>query len=98
MMTNQQKAELIKPWINPEERITVDFTDLKNLNAEVSGCTENVVHLLFQEAFPHMKERVTVPLRNVDVEEDPFHYTRDPQSPIQSRLRLRIDQKGPEGL
>ena len=97
-MTNQQKAEQIKPWINPEERVTVDFTDVRDLNAEVSGCTDNVVHLLFQEAFPHIKERMTVPLRNVHVEEDPFHYTRDPDSPIQSRLRLRIDQKGPKGL
>ena len=74
-MTNQQKAEQIKPWMNPEERRTVDFTDVRALNADVTGCTDNVVHLLFQEAFPHMKERMTVPLRNVHVEEDPFHYT-----------------------
>ena len=97
-MTNHQKAELIKPWINPEERVTVDFADVKGLNAEVSGCTDNVVHLMFQEAFPHMKERVTVPLRSLDVQEDPFHYTRDPEAPIKARLQLRIDQKSPEGL
>jgi hypothetical protein len=97
-MTNQQKADLIKPWVNPEERVTVDFQDITGLNAQVSGCTPNVVNLLFQEAFPHMKEEVTIPLRNVQIDEDPYHYTRDPDVPIQSRLRLRIDQKRPEGI
>lgn len=97
-MTNEQKSELIKPWVNPEERVTVDFTDVTGLNAQVLGCTENVVHLIFQEAFPHMKERTTVPLSQVSVGEDPYHYTRDPDSPIQSRLRLRIDEKAPEDL
>lgn len=97
-MTNQQKAELITPWINPEERVTVDFEDVQGLNAEIAGCTQNVVHLLFQEAFPHMKKQVTIPLRKIQIEEDPYHYTRDPDVPIQARLRLRIHQNRPEGL
>lgn len=91
-MTNEQKAELIKPWINPEERVTVDFQDAQGLNAQIAGCTNNVVHLIFQEVFPHMKERVTIPLRKLEVDEDPFHYNRDPTAPIQNRLRLRVDQ------
>ncbi len=97
-MTNSQKAELITPWINPEERITVDFTDVQGLNAQVSGCTKNVVHLIFADTFPHMKDRVTIPLRYIEVGKDKYHYTRDPKSPLQSRLRLRIEQKRPDGL
>lgn len=97
-MTSQEKANLIQPWINPEERISVDFSDVRGLNAIVEGCTENVVHLIFQETFPHLKERVTIPLRMVTVDEDPYHYTRDPNTPIQRRLRLRVKQNRPEGL
>jgi hypothetical protein len=97
-MTNQEKAKPIGPWVNPNERITVNFTDMTGLNAQVAGCTENVVHLIFQEAFPHMKERVTIPLGNVTVQEDHGHYTRDPTTPLQWRLRLRIDQPRPEGV
>ncbi len=97
-MTNREKAERIKPWINPEERVTVDFQDVQGLNVEVMGCTEHVVHLILQKPFPHMKERITVPLRMVEVEEDPYHYTRDPDSPIQNRLRLRVDLQGPPWL
>ncbi|MDR4493497.1 MAG: hypothetical protein AB7P17_00210 [Nitrospirales bacterium] len=97
-MTNQEKAELIRPWVNPNERITVDFTDVQGLNALVEGCTENVVHLTFQETFPHLKERITVPLRIVTVDEDPYHYTRDPRHTIQNRLRLHVEQNQPEGL
>lgn len=97
-MTNKEKAALIAPWVNPEERVTVDFDDVQGLNAQVTGCTSSVVHLIFQGPFPHMKERVTVPLRAVRVDEDSGHYTRDPHTPLQSRLRLRIHQKRPEGL
>ena len=97
-MTNSQKAKLITPWINPDERITVDFTDVQGLNAQVSGCSEHVVDLIFQDSFPHMKDQVTIPLGNVHVGEDRRHYTRDPRSPLQWRLRLRVDQKRPDGL
>lgn len=97
-MDNKDKADLIKPWINPEERVTVDFNNRSGLNAQIDGCTNNVVHLIFQEVFPHMKERVTIPLRNVEVDEDPFHYNRDPTTPIRNRLRLRINQTYPDVL
>jgi len=95
-MTDSEKSALITPWINPEERITVDFTDARDLNAQVSGCTEHVVHLIFADSFPHMKDNVSIPLRNVEVGEDRNHYTRDPKTPLQWRLRLRVNQKRPE--
>ena len=98
VMTNHEKAKLIEPWINPAERVTVDFNDVTGLNAEVFGCTENVVYLLFQETFPHMKEQITIPLRAVQVEEDDTHYTRDRDAPLQWRLRLRVNQNRPEGI
>ncbi len=97
-MDNQRKVDVIKPWIKPEERVTVDFKDAHGFNAQIAGCTSNVVHLIFQDAFPHMKERVTIPLRNIEVDEDPFHYNRDPSAPIRNRLRLRIDQNRPDNL
>ena len=97
-MDNQRKADLLKPWINPEERITVDFKDAQGLNATIAGCTDHVVHLIFQEAFPHMKEHLTIPLRHVEVDEDPYHYNRDPTTTIRNRLRLRIAQNRPEDL
>lgn len=98
-MTNHEKAKLIAPWVNPAERITVDFKDVTGLNAEVFGCTENVVYLLFQETFPHMKEQITIPLAEVRVDKDHEHYTRDPEAPVlQWRLRLSVDQNRPEGL
>jgi uncharacterized membrane protein YtjA (UPF0391 family) len=34
----------------------------------------------------------------VQVEEDPYHFTRDPHMPIQAELRFRIHPKRPEGL
>ncbi len=97
-MTIQKKINFIAPWINPAERITVDFKDVTGLNAEVFGCTENVGYLLFQEAFPHMKKHVTIPRKAMRVVEDHGHDTRDPDAPLQWRLRLRVNQNRPEGI
>lgn len=38
--SNQQKAAAIREWINPEERVTVQFEDQRDLSAEVTGCTD----------------------------------------------------------
>ena len=35
---NLQKAASIRQWINPEERVTVDFENEHDLNAEVIEC------------------------------------------------------------
>ncbi len=44
-MTNHEKRKTIIPWIDPEERVTVHFLDEKDLNAEVTGTTEELVDL-----------------------------------------------------
>lgn len=73
------KYEVIHPWINLEERVTVDFVDEKNLNAIVMHCTHDYVNLAIQMRFPHMKQHITVPLSNVELGEDRTKYTRDPE-------------------
>ena len=51
--SNQEKAAMIKKWIDPEERVTVHFDDQRNLNAEVTGCTDQLVFLSFRRSARH---------------------------------------------
>ena len=96
-MDNQEKADLIAPWIDPDERVTVDFEDERDLNAEVTGCTTELVDLSLETNFPHVRQTVSVPLGNVEVAEDRSKYTRDPDKPVQrGRLSLVIKGKRPE--
>jgi len=95
-MDNAAKEKLIAAWIDPNERVTVDFVDEKNLNAEVTGCSKDVVDLALETAFPHLRQELTFPLGRVEVGEDSGRYTRDPDRPLRyGRLRLSIDQKRP---
>ncbi len=96
--TNQEKVRAIRGWIDPDERVTVDFLDERNLNAEVVDCTDEIVELAVDTPVPHLRQKVNVPLRQVTVGEDPWHYTRDPTKPLRrSRLRLIIDHARPRG-
>jgi len=98
MMDGQEKAKLIQPWINEEERVTVDFVNEKDLNAKVIDCTDQVVELELETAAPHMKQRLILPLREIQVGEDRSHYTRDPDEPVRhSRLRISSRQERPKG-
>lgn len=72
-MTNQEKQKKIVPWINPEERITVNFLDAQDLNAELMGCSDQSVDLSIETRVTHMKQRIAVPLSRVIVSEDPSH-------------------------
>ena len=95
-MDNASKQATIRQWIDPEERVTVDFLDEKDLNAVITGCTAEHVDLLIQTRFPHLKQHVCVPLGKVVVGEDPTHYTRDPEKPLRyARLWLIISQNRP---
>ena len=93
-MDNATKLEVIRQWIDPLERVTVDFLDEKDLSAVITGCTREHVDLAIQTRFPHLKQHVCVPMGKVVVGEDQTHYTRDPEKPLRyGRLRLMIHQK-----
>ena len=95
-MTNEEKLKAIRPWIDPEERVTVNFLDEQGLNAEVTGCTDELVDLSLETRVPHIKQHISVALRRTDVSEDFSHYTRDPDRPLKHRrLMLVIDDTRP---
>lgn len=95
-MTNEEKMKAIRPWINPEERVTVNFLDQIDLNAEVTGCNTDIVDLSLETRVSHLKQQISVALRRMQVSEDPSHYTRDPDRPLKrSRLMLIINDKRP---
>ena len=95
-MTNEEKVKKIAPWIDPEERVTVQFLDARDLNAEVTGCSSESVDLAIEPHVPHMKQRISVPLSRTDLSEDLSHYTRDPERPLKHRrLMLVVDDKRP---
>lgn len=95
-MTNDEKKNAISRWIDPEERVTVQFLDAQDLNTEVTGCTEQLVDLSIETQVSHMKQHLSIPLSKVEVSEDFSHYTRDPDRPLQpSRLMLVIKENRP---
>ncbi|MCA9473386.1 MAG: hypothetical protein MRJ96_06645 [Nitrospirales bacterium] len=95
-MTNIEKEKMIQPWIDPEERITVKFLDSSDLNAEVTGCTDEIVDLSLETHMTHLKQHVSVPLSQVEVSTDFSHYTRDPDRPLQhQRLMLVVNETRP---
>lgn len=91
--TNEQKAAAIRAWIDPDERITVQFDDQRDLNAEVTGCTDQLVDLALETTVPHLRQQLSIPLSDVEVSEDLGHYTRDPNRPLKRR-RLMLIIKG----
>ena len=96
-MESSEKAELIRHWIDPQERVTVDFENEKNLNAEVVECDDQTVTVLLETAFPHYKQHLTLPLSMLAVGEDKTHYTRDPEKPLRfARLRLTVHENRPQ--
>lgn len=95
-MTNEDKETCIRQWIDPEERVTVQFLDAQDLNAKVTNCTDQLVDLSIETHVPHMMQDLSVPLSHVVVLEDASHYTRDPERPLQrQRLMLAINQMRP---
>lgn len=95
-MGNLEKAEVIRRWINPEERISVHFDDARDLNAEVTGCTDQLVALSLETDVPHMRQQLSIPLSKVEVAVDPSHYTRDPDRPVRhERLLLLVKGNRP---
>jgi hypothetical protein len=79
-MSRTEKLALITPWINPEERITVLFADQGEINTVVTDCTERLVDVELETTVPHIQQKLSIPLSEIEVSEDPTHYTRDPIS------------------
>jgi len=97
VMQNPEKYEIIRKWIDPDERVTVDFLDEKDVSAAIIDGTTEHVALSIQTKFPHVKQHVSVSLGNVELGEDRNHYSRDPNRPLQhARLRMMINQKRPQ--
>ena len=95
-MSRADKLALITPWINPEERVTVQFDDQRDINTVVSDCTERLVDLELETHIPHIRQKLSIPLSEIEVSEDPSHYTRDPDKPLQfKRLLLIVKGKRP---
>lgn len=95
-MSRAEKMALITPWINPEERITVQFDDQHDINTIVTGCSERLVDLELETNIPHLPQKLSIPLSEVEVSEDPTHYTRDPDEPLRfKRLLLIVKGKRP---
>ena len=95
-MINEEKMTTIRPWIDPEERVTVHFLDEHGLNAEVTGCNAELVDLAIETRVPHLAQRISVPLSRTEVSEDLSHYTRNPDRPLKyRRLMLVIADKRP---
>ena len=98
-MEASEKAASIRPWINPEERVTVDFENEHDLNAEVIECDSQTVTLLLETAFPHYKQHLTLPLSMISIGEDKSHYTRDPDKPAHyGRLRITVHEARPQAV
>ena len=95
-MSRAEKVALITPWINPEERITVQIDDQDDINTVVTGCTEQLVDVELETPVPHLRQKLSIPLSELEVSEDPTHYTRDPDKPLQmKRLLLIVKGKRP---
>lgn len=73
-MTNEEKQTAISPWIAPEERVRVQLLDARDLNTEVTGCTEQLVELSIETHASHMKQHLSIPLSQVELTEDFSHY------------------------
>lgn len=98
-MDSAEKAASIRQWINPEERVTIDFEDEHDLNAEVIECDGQTVTLLLETAFPHYKQHLTLPLSMISVGEDKTRYTRDPDIPVHyGRLRITVHEARPQAV
>jgi hypothetical protein len=96
-MESSEKADMIRPWIDPEERVTVDFENERDLSAQIVECDGMTVTLLLETGFPHYKQHLTLPLSMLSVGEDKTHYTRDPEKPLRyGRLRLTVHENRPQ--
>ena len=95
-MMNEEKMTRIRPWIDPDERVTVQFLDAPDLNTTVTNCTDQLVDLSIETPVSHIKQNISLPLSQVELSEDATHYTRDPERPLKrQRLMLVVNENRP---
>ena len=80
-MTNKETEQVIRPWANPEERVTVQFLDAPDLNSTVTGGTDQLVDRSIETHVPYMTQDISVPLSQVEVAKDCSHDTQTPATP-----------------
>jgi hypothetical protein len=96
-MDSSNKTSIIRRWVDPEERVTVDFDNERDLNGMVVDCDGQTVTLLLETVVPHYKQHLILPLSMLSVGEDKTHYTRNPDKPLrQGRLRLTVHENRPQ--
>lgn len=88
-MENEDKVTVIRPWIDSEERITVDFEDEKEFNAVVTEYTATLVTLALETSFPQLRQEITLPFRMAGLPLRLVHggYSRDSRRLEEGRLR-----------
>jgi hypothetical protein len=96
-MENAVKCEVIRPWINLEKRVTVDFLDEKNLDAIVMDCTHDYVALAIHMGFPYRMQHLTVPLAEVEVGGDRTKHATHLAKPLYyGLLQISLNIKRPQ--
>lgn len=81
-MTKEEKETRIRPWIDPEERVTVHFLDAPDLYTTVTGCTDQLVDLSIETHVPYMPQHISVPLSRLRWQKT-SHTTREiPSDPF----------------
>ena len=58
-MTNEDKQKVIRPWIDPEEQITVHFLDASDLNATVTKCIDHLVEIAMKTHVPYTNQYIS---------------------------------------
>ena len=91
-LSNEDKAAMVKKWIDPEERVTVQFDDQRDISAEVTGCSDQLVSLSLDTTALHIRQRISVPFSAIELSEDFSHYTRDPERPLRRKRLMLIIQ------
>ncbi|HQR14013.1 MAG TPA: hypothetical protein PKW52_00465 [Nitrospira sp.] len=95
-MTTEDKEKVIRPWIDPQERVTVRFLDEQGVSAQVTDCNDALVTLSIETRVPYMNQHTSIPLSQVELSEDLSHYTRDPDRPLaRRRLMLVVHENRP---
>jgi hypothetical protein len=95
-MTNEEKAEKIRPWIDRAKGVKVQFRGEQGLDAIVTACSDVLVDLSIEPGGSFMRQTVYVPLSRIEISEAQGSDTQDPDRPLEGRrLMLYVDDTRP---